>query len=200
MSVSFELNAQRRDDLGKGASRRLRRDGMVPAIVYGGDEAPLSVTLELRELNKNLESEAFYSHILDLKIDGAVQKVILRDLHRHPFKPIILHADLQRVDPSHAIRMRVPLHFLNEGTCVGVKTSGGVVSHLITEVEVSCSPNVLPEFIAVDLAQVELGTILHLSDLKLPEGVSLVELAHGEGHDQGVVSVHAPHGGVQAEA
>ena len=139
----------------------------------------------------SLENEAFYSHILDLEIDGKVEKVVLRDLQRHPAKPIVMHADLQRIKDDEEITVHVALHFLNEDTSKGVKEQGGAISHNLTEVEISCLPKFLPEFIEVDLISLEKGQTLHLSDLKLPEGVTLTQLALGEDHDQPVVSCHA---------
>ncbi|MGC9456031.1 MAG: 50S ribosomal protein L25/general stress protein Ctc [Halothiobacillaceae bacterium] len=193
MQETFAIEANRRDDLGKGASRRLRRDGKIPAIVYGGAEAPEPITIDHNELIKHLEHEAFYSHILDLTIDGKHNKVILRDLHRHPYKPTVLHADFQRVSETETIKMSVPLHYLNKDTCVGAK-AGGVVNIIETDVEVSCTAANLPEFIEVDMSNLEVGGSIHLSDLKLPEGVALVELMQGEDHDQAIVAIHAPKG------
>ena len=192
MSVSFTVKATRRDDLGKGASRRLRREGNVPAVLYGGDAEPVSLTIVHKDLWHSLESEAFYSHILDLEIDGKVEKAILRDLQRHPFKPVILHADFQRVSASDMLHVKVPLHFVNEDTSVGVK-KGGVVSHLSTEIEITCLPGNLPEFIEVNLANLDVDTTLHLSDLALPAGVKAFELdAHG--NNLPLVVIHMPKG------
>ncbi|HDZ55913.1 MAG TPA: 50S ribosomal protein L25/general stress protein Ctc [Pseudomonas xinjiangensis] len=191
--VDFTLNAKERNDLGKGASRRLRRIAdLVPAIVYGGDKAPKSVSLETRELNKALENEAFYSHIIKLSIDGKKEDVLLKALQRHPSKPRVMHADFLRVVAGHEVTVLVPLHFLNQETCVGVKQGGGIISHTMTEVEVTCLPKDLPEFIEVDMAKVNVGDIIHLSDLKLPKGIKLVALAQGADHDLPVANVHAP--------
>ncbi|PKM31410.1 MAG: 50S ribosomal protein L25 [Gammaproteobacteria bacterium HGW-Gammaproteobacteria-11] len=191
--VDFTLKAIARNDLGKGASRRLRRNAdMVPAIIYGGDKAPQSVSLEARELNKALENEAFYSHIISISVDGKKENVLLKALQRHPAKPRIMHADLLRVVAGHKVTVHVPLHFINEDSCVGVKKGGGIISHTISDVEISCLPKDLPEFIEVDMAKVELGQILHLSDLKLPKGATLVALAQGADHDLPVANVHAP--------
>ena len=190
--VDFTLNAKARTDLGKGASRRLRRNAdLVPAIVYGGDKAPQNIALEARELKKALENEAFYSHVIKLSIDGKKEDVLLKALQRHPAKPVIMHADFLRVVAGHEVTVHVPLHFINEDSCVGVKKSGGVISHTMTEVEVNCLPKDLPEFIEVDMAGVDLNQIVHLSDLKLPKGVSIPFLAQGPDHDLPVANVHA---------
>lgn len=192
MSVDFTLNAEVRNEQehGKGASRRLRRMGKVPAIIYGGGEDPVSVAFDHDTLMHSLEQEAFYSHILTVDVAGKSQRAILRDLQRHPYKPSVLHMDLLRVREDTAINVHVPLHFLNEEVCHGVKMEGGVISHNIVEIEVSCLPKDLPEFIEVDTADIKLNDSLHLSDIKVPEGVTIVELSHGEGHDHVVVSVH----------
>lgn len=199
MAISFELNAEPRTDMGKGASRRLRHAGKVPAIIYGGDRNPEALTLSHNELVRNLEHEAFYSHILSVKVGGAETPAILRDLQRHPSRPLILHVDLQRVNMSEVLRTHVPLHFLGEETAPGFK-AGGLVSHELTDVEVECLPKDLPEFIAVDISGMEIGDSIHLSQLALPAGVSLVELARGEDHDLAVVSIHAKRGGGDEEA
>ncbi|HDY97706.1 MAG TPA: 50S ribosomal protein L25/general stress protein Ctc [Pseudomonas sabulinigri] len=191
--VDFSLNANARDDLGKGASRRLRRnENLVPAIVYGGNKEPQSISIAARELNKALENEAFYSHVIKLSIDGKKQDVLLKAMQRHPAKPIIMHVDFLRVVAGHEVTVHVPLHFINEDTCVGVKKSGGVISHTMTDVEVTCLPKDLPEFIEVDMAGVDLGDIVHLSNLKLPKGVNVPALAQGADHDLPVANVHAP--------
>jgi large subunit ribosomal protein L25 len=194
MAISFELTAESRTDMGKGASRRLRHAGKVPAIIYGGDKAPEALTLSHNELLRNLEHEAFYSHILTINSGGSSTSAILRDLQRHPSKPVILHVDLQRVTADEELRTQVPLHIVGEDTCPGIK-AGGLVSHDQTEVEVECLPKHLPEFIEVDISAMEIGDTLHLSDLKGPEGVTLLELVRGEDHDLGVVSIHAKRGG-----
>ena len=192
MSVDFTLSAEMRDgqQLGKGASRRLRRMGKVPAVIYGGGEDAVAVTFDHDSLIHSLEQEAFYSHILTVDVAGKSQRAILRDLQRHPYKPTVLHMDLLRVREDTAINVHVPLHFLNEDTCPGVKLEGGVISHNIVEVEVSCLPKDLPEFIEVDASGLHLNESLHLSDIKAPGGVTIVELSHGEGHDHVVVSVN----------
>ena len=198
MAISFELNAESRTDMGKGASRRLRHAGKVPAIIYGGDKDPESLTLSHNQLIRNLEHEAFYSHILTIKVGGTETQAILRDLQRHPSRPVILHADLQRVNMSETLRTHVPLHFLGEDTSPAVK-AGALVSHELTDVLVECLPKDLPEFIAVDITPLEIGDSIHLSQLVVPAGVTLVELERGEDHDLAVVSLHARRGGTEEE-
>jgi len=190
MAISFELNAESRTDMGKGASRRLRHAGKVPAIIYGGDKDPEALTLSHNELLRNLEHEAFYSHILTINTGGSTTSAILRDLQRHPSKPVILHVDLQRVTADEELRTQVPVHFVGEDTCPGAK-AGGLVMHEMTEVEIECLPKDPPEYIAVDMSAMDVGDTVHLSDLKVPEGVTLLELARGEDHDQVVASIHA---------
>jgi large subunit ribosomal protein L25 len=188
MKTSFELVAEFRDDQGKGASRRLRRSGKVPAIVYGGRQDASALTLDHARLVLMLENERIYSTILSLKVGEQKQAAVLKDLQRHPYKNQVLHIDFQRVLEDEKIRMRIPLHFVNEATAVGVKTQGGVVSHLRNDIEVLCLPKDLPEFIEVDLQELGLGQLIHLSELKLSEGVELPELIHG--NDSAVVSIH----------
>jgi large subunit ribosomal protein L25 len=190
MAISFELNAEPRSDMGKGASRRLRHAGKVPAIMYGGDKDPEALTLSHNEVLRNLEHEAFYSHILTVKSGGSETQAILRDLQRHPSKAIILHMDLQRVSATEKLKTQVPVHVLGEDVAPGVK-AGGLVSHDLTEVAVECLPKDLPEFIEVDVSALDVGESIHLSALKVPEGVTLTELARGEDHDISVVSIHA---------
>ena len=200
MSNDFVLHAEGRNDIGKGASRRLRRlEARIPGIVYGGNAEPQMITLELREMVKALESESFYSQILTLEIDGKAEKAVLRDLQRHPSKGTPMHADFMRVDRAHKITMSIPLHILNEEKCVGVKQQGGLLYQNASEVEVSCLPQDLPQFLEIDVAALELDQVIHLSDLKLPENVELVALIQGEGHDLPVVSVQAPRGGAGDE-
>ncbi|MCW9058594.1 MAG: 50S ribosomal protein L25/general stress protein Ctc [Gammaproteobacteria bacterium] len=194
MSTDFQLNAEKREDMGKGASRRLRRAGRVPAIVYGLDQAPEAISMTQNQVLKHLENEAFYSQIITVNLDGKSTQAVLRDLQRHPFKSYIVHMDLQRVDMNKPVHVHVPLHFINEEICVGVK-AGGMVSHEVIEVEISCLPKDLPEFIEVDIANLNVGDSLHLSDLQLPAGTSLLELARGEDHDLAVVTIHAKKGG-----
>ncbi len=189
----FELEAESRTDMGKGASRRLRRSGKVPAIIYGGTEEPKALMLSHNEVQKRLEHEAFYSHILNVRIDGKDTRAVLRDLQRHPSKPVILHMDFQRVDDKHRIRVHVPLHFTGEDVAPGVK-AGGLVTHEMVEVELEVLPQFLPEYIEVDISGLDIGGSVHLSELKLPESGVLVELSRGESHDQPVVSIHAKRG------
>ncbi len=204
MKNLFVVNAEKRTDEGKGASRRLRRAGKVPAILYGGDEAPVSLTLDHNQFLRHLQEEAFYAHILTIDIDGKKEKAVLKDLQRHPASDVkIIHADFLRVDNKHEVTMTVPLHFVGEDKAPGVK-AGGKVSHLMTEVEISCLPKDLPEYIEVDVSGLELDASLHLSDLILPKGVTLVALTHEQGeeqaegehsdYDQAVVNIHAPRG------
>ena len=190
MTVEFALNAEVRSDLGKGASRRLRRNvSMVPAVIYGGDKAPQSISLLAKDLAKLLENEAAFSHVLSLDVAGTKENVLIKALQRHPAKGFVLHADFVRVVAGQKLSAHVPLHFINEATAVGVKQQGGEISHTISEVEVSCLPKDLPEFIEVDMAAVEVGQTVHMSDLKLPKGVELVALAHG--NDLAVSNIHA---------
>ncbi|MCC7516833.1 MAG: 50S ribosomal protein L25/general stress protein Ctc [Pseudomonadales bacterium] len=193
---SFTLQANTRADKGKGASRRLRRlNDQVPAILYGEDKPASMLSLLHKDIAKALESEAFYSSVITLSIDGQDHKVLLRDVQRHPAAPRILHVDFQRVSSTKKIHMRVPLHFINEDVCIGVKQQGGTISHNMSELEVSCLAADLPEFIEVDLSAVEVEKVVHISDLKLPKGVESVALSHGADHDLPVVAVHAVKGG-----
>ena len=199
MSDSFSLVAETRDDVGKGASRRLRRANRLPAIIYGGGAEPHSITLAHNEVMHSLEHEAFYSHILELDVAGKKQQVVLRDLQRHPYKNAVLHVDFQRVKADQEIHMHVPLHFINEDTCIGVKQNGGAISHMEVELNVSCLPKDLPEYIEVDMANVDLGESVHISDIKLPAGVTSLDLSHGEENDRTVATVHGKSGGGDEE-
>ena len=181
------INATSRKDEGKGASRRLRRAGQVPAIVYGAGAAPQSIQLNHEKLWLIQQNEWFYASILDLDVDGKVQKVLLRDIQRHPYKQLVMHVDFQRIDENAPIRFKVPLHFINQETSPAGKTAGVVITHELNEVEVSCLPKDLPEFIEVDLAGLAVGDIVHLSALKLPAGVTIPELKLGKEHDLAVV-------------
>ena len=188
--TNFALNAEVRSDLGKGASRRLRRnESLVPAVIYGGEKPAQSISLLAKDLAKLLENEAAFSHVLTLNVAGANESVVIKALQRHPAKGFVLHADFVRVVAGQKLNAHVPLHFINEASSVGVKQQGGEVSHTLVEVEVTCQPQDLPEFIEVDLAKVEVGQIVHLSDIKLPKGVELVALAHG--NDLAVANIHA---------
>jgi len=201
MSDQFVLEAFARNDKGKGASRRLRREERkIPAIIYGGDKPAQSISLWHNDLKKALENEAFFSHVLTLNVDGKKESVILKDLQRHPFKLLLTHADFLRVSKDHEIHVNVPLHFTNEASCDAVKLQGGVASHQMTEVEIICLPANLPEFIEVDMNEVEMDQIVHLSDLKLPKGVRIAALQQGEDHDLPVVSIHKPKGAKADEA
>jgi large subunit ribosomal protein L25 len=188
MATIHEIPAEIRKDEGKGASRRLRTTGKVPAILYGSSESPASIQLEHNTVWLASQHEWFYSAILDLKLEGKTQKVLLRDMQRHPFKAQLLHIDFQRVDENKAIRIRVPLHFLNQETSPAGKMAGVLISHAINDVEISCLPKDLPEFISVDLSELALGDIVHLSAIKLPAGVEIPALRLGKEHDSAVVT------------
>ncbi len=195
---SFEFDAEPRNDAGKGASRRLRRAGLVPGVIYGGHADPEMSSVAHHELIQHLDHESFYSHILNVNLAGNRQQVVLKDLQRHPSKPFILHLDLQRVSADEKIRVQVPLHFVNENNAIGVKR-GGVVSHHIVDVEISCLPKHLPEFIDIDITPLDQGDSIHLSEITLPEGVELTALAAEGAEDKIVVSVHAGHGGAMED-
>jgi len=191
--TDYTLNASVRNDLGKGASRRLRRaNEQVPAIVYGGEQAPQPIAVDKTSFYKAIEDEAFFSSVITLQVDGKPQQVVVRDLQRHPYKPLVTHADFLRVAADHEITLRVPLHVVGEEKSKGIKDQGGELHVLANEVEVSCLPKDLPDYLEVDITEVELGTTLHLSDLTLPAGISLVELALGEDHDNAVLSITKP--------
>ena len=196
--TDFVVNAVAREDEGKGASRRLRREGLVPAVLYGGDKRrkPVAISVHNNELVRQLQEDAFYSSILTLKLNDKEERVILKDLQRHPSKPAVLHADFQRVDSSQPIHTKVALHFVNAETSPAVKLSAAVISHVLNELDVSCLPGQLPEFIEVDLANLEAGQSIHVNDLKLPEGVTA--LTHGQ--NLTIVTSSIPRGAVAAEA
>lgn len=185
---SFELHATPRADIGKGASRRLRHAGKLPAIIYGAGQTPQSVTFEHKDVRKATENEAFFSHILSVHIDGKVHNAVIKDMQRHPYKPIIMHMDLLRINMNEAMTMNIPLHFIGEDVAPGIK-DGGMVSHLLNSVEISCLPSKLPEYIAVDVSNLALNQMVHLSDLKLPEGVTLTELEGDDKNDLPVVHI-----------
>jgi large subunit ribosomal protein L25 len=195
MATTHEIKVQRREDEGKGASRRLRHAGQVPAIVYGGDLKPVSIQLNHNEVWLASQNDWFYSSILDLSLNGDVQKVLLRDLQRHPFKQQIMHMDFQRVSENELLRATVPLHFINEDKSPAGKSAEVVVTHELNELHVSCLPKDLPEFIEVDLSTLSVGDVVHLSDIKLPSGVEVPELKLGKEHDVAVVI--AKHGRVE---
>lgn len=188
--MKFELEAELRQDIGKGASRRLRRSDKIPGVMYGGGKEPVSLSLPKKDLSKALDHEAFYSHILTLKTGTDAERVILKAVQRHPYKPSILHVDFQRVRADEKLHMHIPLHFVGAESAPGVKTDGGIVSHILSDVEVTCLPDDLPEYIEVDLSNMALNDILHISNLKFPKGVESVALAHGD--DKAIVSVHMP--------
>lgn len=187
MATQHTITAAGRKDEGKGASRRLRRAAQIPAVIYGGHADPQSIQLEHEKTWLASQHEWFYSSILDLEVDGKVQKVLLRDMQRHPFKQLIMHLDFQRVSENEAIRVSVPLHFLNEDRSPAGKSAEVVVTHELNEIEVSCLPKDLPEYIEVDLSDLALGTTVHLSQIKLPKGVEIPELKLGADHDVAVV-------------
>ena len=199
MSGIFEINAVLREESGKGASRRLRHAGKIPAVIYGGakNRKPQSLTIEVRDMIKALENEAFYSHVLTVVIGEKTEQAILMDLQRHPATGFPTHADFERVTKSTIVHKRVPLHFLNEA---GVIKAGGKVLHSASEVEVTCKVGDLPEFIAVDVAGLTIGTVIHLAELQLPSGVTLVELNRGADHDTPVVSIAKATGGDAEDA
>lgn len=191
---TFELNGAVREQLGKAHSRRMRRlDDNIPAVIYGAGKAPLHVTLPHNQVLKALESEAFYSHILKIKVEGkkAAEKVVVKDIQRHVYKPKIMHMDFLRVSAKDKLTMKVPVHFHNEESAIGVKQEGGMVSHNLTEIEIACLPDKLPEFLEVDIAELKLGESIHLSEITLPEGVEIPSLAQGQEHDLAVVTIRA---------
>ncbi|HSH48290.1 MAG TPA: 50S ribosomal protein L25/general stress protein Ctc [Halomonas sp.] len=186
----FTLKASIRHDLGKGASRRLRRANQeVPAIVYGGEKAPQPITVEKTGFYKAIEDEVFFSSVIDLLVEGKKYPVIVRDLQRHPFKPLVTHVDFMRIDASQEITMHVPLHVVNEDICKGIKDEDGELYLLANDVEISCLPKNLPDYLEVDVADLSVGDVLHLSDLKLPEGVTVLALAREEVHDNAILSI-----------
>ena len=199
MAVEFQLNAELRTDMGKGASRRLRRAGKVPGILYGGKKDPAAVTFPHKDLAKSLEHEAFYSHILTVNLDGKAERAVLKDLQRHPFKPLIMHLDLQRVTDTDKIRVHVPLHFIGEDVAPGVKLRNGIVNHLMKHVDVTCLAKDLPEYIEVDVSPLDVGESVHLSDLKLPSGVEIPGLVAGSEHDLPVVAIVLPRAALEVE-
>ena len=193
MSEAFELTAEVREDTGKGASRRLRRQSdQIPAILYGGDKPPTPLSMVRKDLEHALENEAFYTHILTLHVAGKKEKAILKDLQRHPAKERVMHADFLRVSDDVAIKVNVPLHFINEEAAPGVTQESGVVQHAITDIEIMCLPGDMPEYIEVDLTGMNIGDNIHLTDLKLPKGVEPTALTHGEEQDLMVASIMPP--------
>jgi len=194
LQMAITINATTRTDLGKGASRRLRLTEHMPAIVYGSGD-PISLTIDQREIRPHVDNEVFYASIVDLVIDGKkkAEKVIVRDIQHHPFKVDVSHIDFQRVDAKKPMHMTVQLHFIGEDIAPGIKQEGGVASHVLNDVEVICLPKDIPEFIEVDVSALNTGDFVHLSDLKMPKGVELAALSHGdESHDTTVFSIHVP--------
>ena len=189
MSKDFDLVAEIREDRGKGASRRLRHQGLVPAIIYGGGRPPRALTFEHSKVIRQLENESFYSSILNIQVNEKSQAAILKDIQRHPSKPLIMHMDFQRIVEDERIRMNVPIHYTNAEEAVGVRQEGGSVSQLITDIEVSCFPKDLPEFFEVDIQNLGLNEMLHLSDIKLPEGVEIPALSQSPDQDRPIVSI-----------
>jgi large subunit ribosomal protein L25 len=186
--MQFEIIAQARTLQGSGASRRLRAAGKVPGIIYGGEATPQSIEVEHNALLLNLKKEAFHSSILTVVIDGVKQQVLLRDTQVHAYKPLVLHVDFQRVDATHELHVKVPLHFVNQEIAPGVKLSSGLVNHVLTEIDVQCLANDLPAFIEVDLAALKVGESIHLGELKLPKGVKLGHHSVAESVVVGIVS------------
>ena len=197
MSDNITLNAEPRSDSGKGASRRLRHQGLVPAIVYGGKFDPMQVSIDHNVFLHQLEKETIYTQVVDLNMDGKVQEVILRDLQRHPYKNKIMHADFFRIDKNTPIKVVVPVHVNNAEDCVGVKMDGGMLTQVVTEIEIIALPKDLPEYLEIDALELHLGDILHLTDIQMPEGVQIVALTYLEDvediehdeHNVGVLSV-----------
>ena len=191
MSVDFNVETETRKDVGKGASRRLRHAGKVPGVVYGAGKDAVPLVMSHDHIMHHLSHEAFYSHVLSVSVDGKAEKAVLKDVQRHPSKPKILHVDFLRVSDKEKINMHVPLHFINEEVAPGVKIGGGIISHLMTGVDINCFAKDLPEYLEVDVANLEVGESLHLSDIKLPQGVDIPALAQGEDHDLPIISIHA---------
>ena len=188
--MKIEVTAFPRTLQGTGASRRLRGSGRVPGVIYGANKPAAPVELDHNALLRHLKLEAFHASILDMSIDGNRERVLLRDFQMHPWKPIVLHVDFQRIDPNKKIHMRVPLHFMNQEIAEGVKTGGGVVSHVMNEIEIQCLPDRLPEYIEVDLKEMKLDEIIHVNELKMPEGVEPIPKLKTD--NPPVVSIHVP--------
>jgi large subunit ribosomal protein L25 len=199
MAKQLDLVAEFREDSGKGSSRRLRRNGKVPAIIYGAGREPRALTFDHNALLRAVENESFFSSVLSVQVGENVRKSILKDIQVHPAKKQILHLDLQRIVEDEKIKMTVPFHFLGEDAAPGVKVGGGIVSHLRTEVEVSCFPGDLPEYLDVDVAELDLDQLLHLSDVTLPEGVELTDLVAEPPRDDAIVSIHVPRAAVEED-
>lgn len=194
--MQIEFNAKARDEQGTGASRRLRRAGRVPGIVYGGEAKPQQIDLDHNEIYQHLRKEAFYSSVLTMNLGGKKEMCLLRDVQRHPYRQLILHVDFQRIDATHKVHQKVPLHFINADVAPGVKLSGGMVQHVMTELDVKCLPKDLPSFVEVDLKDLVGGKSIHVSELKLPAGVEVV--LH-KGEDPVVASIVVRGGGAASE-
>jgi len=190
MTDDYDLIAEIREDQGKGASRRLRHKGKVPAIIYGAGRPPRALLFDQNKVLHKLENESFYSSVLNIKVGENSQAAILKDLQRHPAKHMIMHMDFQRIVADQEIKMNVPLHFIGEDVAVGVKDGGGTVARIMNDVEISCLPKNLPEYIEVDISALELDAMLHLSDIILPKGVEIPQLAQGPDNDHAIVSIH----------
>lgn len=198
MSVQFELNASIRTATGTASSRRLRHEGKVPAVLYGTDQPNVSLTVDHNEIFHDLEKEAFHSAVIKINYDGKSEEAILREVQQHPFRQEIEHLDFQRVSADQVLHIKVPLHFNGEEECEGVKLDGGIISHLVSEVDITCLPKDLPEFLEIDIAELRINQSLHLSEVAIPEGVEVTSLAHG-GEDQAIVAVLPPKGGLEDE-
>ena len=196
--MKIEISATPRTIQGTGASRRLRRTGRIPAVIYGGGMDAAAIELDHKELFYKLKNESFHASILTLNLDGKSEQVLLRDYQMHPFRPVVMHVDFQRVNPNEKVHMKVPLHFANAEIAPGVKLSSGIVSHIITEVDVACLPQDLPEFIEVDLSNLAAGHSIHLSELKLTKSIELIPLTKGE--DLAVATITIPRGAIEAAA
>jgi large subunit ribosomal protein L25 len=190
MADKFDLIAEYREDKGKGASRRLRHEGKVPAVIYGAGRPPRSLSFDHNKVLRALENESFYSSVLSIKVGDKSQAAIVKDLQRHPARPIVMHIDLQRIVEDQVIKMNIPIHYIGADVAIGVKDGGGSVSQLRTDVEVQCLPKDLPEYFEVDISGLELDAMMHLSDITVPEGVEIPELAQGPEHDHPIVSIH----------
>jgi large subunit ribosomal protein L25 len=188
MATKFELTGEKRDGKGSSSSRRLRREGRVPAVLYGGAKGSVMLTFDHDAIHHHLENEAFHTSILTVTVDGEADQAILRDVQMHPYKPKVLHMDLQRISATEKLHMEVPIHLVGEDVAPGVKLQGGIVSRLMAEVDISCLPHQLPEFLTVNISQLNIGDSVHLSDIPLPEGVTITTLAHG-GEDLAVATI-----------
>lgn len=198
MSNQYELAIESRQAMGKGPCRRMRRlDNQIPGVIYGAGKESTPIMVNYFTLNNALKNESFYSHILTLKLDGKEEKVVLKDIHRHPYKPMILHIDFQRISATEKLYMTIPLHFIGEDVAPGAKSGEGIISHVMNEVEIRCLPADLPEYIEVDVSNLGMDESIHLSELKVPKGVEIVALLHDK--DQQVVNIHKPHIPVEPE-